>query len=105
MAVVSLAAAREERTPHWQGQAICLGCRHIWEASAPVGVNDSLECPACNLTKGAVRNLWAAPDGALELQCNCGSHVLTAYKRASDGLMVVRCIGCGTDLTHAFYEG
>lgn len=105
MSVISFAKAREERTPRWEGQAVCLGCRHIWDAIAPIGTNDSLECPSCDLPKGVIRNLFGAPAGALELHCDCGSHVLTAYKRASDGLFVVRCIGCGADLTSAFFEG
>lgn len=101
--VVSLCEIREARLPHWRGKAICLGCRHVWEAAAPIGVVDGLECPDCSLPKGVVKNLWAAPEGSAELQCtDCGSHVLTCYIR-KDGLKVVRCIGCGLDLTDTFF--
>jgi hypothetical protein len=68
-AVLSLAAAREERTPHLHGAAQCIGCQHKWEAVAPVGTVE-LECPACHLPKGAFVNQVMRGTG--RFVCNCG---------------------------------
>lgn len=104
MTVVSLAAAREERKPHWQGACVCLACRHEWEGVGPIGDHTGLDCPSCELPKGATKYLVGAQPGDLELLCDCGCEALTAYHRKSDGLKRVQCMACGTDLTHAFYE-
>lgn len=40
--------------PHLQGPAVCLVCKHQWEAVAPVGTDAAtLECPECHAFKGA----------------------------------------------------
>jgi DNA-directed RNA polymerase subunit RPC12/RpoP len=101
--IVSLKAAREERQPHWLGTVQCVGCKQEWEAVAPIGTR-WLECPACGLPKGHPKHPFAAAEGDLVLECaECGGEALTAYKRK--GRMWVRCMGCGNDLTHAFYTG
>lgn len=100
---MSLAAAREERTPHWQGECVCLSCRHVWEGVGPMGKISGLECPSCSLPQGHTRWPFGAPVGAAFLVCDCGCEALTAYK--NKGRFNVKCMACGTDLTHAFYEG
>lgn len=99
--VVSLAAAREERTPHWEGTAYCTGCHHEWEAVAPLE-SRWIDCPACGANKGCPKRPFGAAEGDLLLTCtSCGGEALTAYQRK--GRMWVRCMGCGADLTDAFY--
>lgn len=104
MSVVSLAAAREERRPHWQGACLCMACRHEWEGVGPVGDHVGLECPQCGALKGITKHLYGAQAGDLELRCDCGCEALTSYCRQTDGLKRIQCMACGTDLTHAFYE-
>lgn len=102
MSVVSLAAKREERGPHWEGKCVCLGCRHEWHGVGPMGSTVCLECPSCGLPKGVVKNLFGARVGDIELRCDCGCEALTAYKR--DGYKWVLCMACGTDLTESFFR-
>lgn len=99
--VVSLAAAREERTPHWEGTCICLGCRHEWHGVGPVG-NPEITCPECDLPKGVAKFLFGAQPGDLMFTCLCGSEALTAYQRA--GKFWLRCMACGTDHTEAVFD-
>lgn len=101
--VISLAAHREENTPHWSGQCVCLGCRHEWEGVGPMGATISLECPSCSLPKGVIKNLFGAQAGDAVLLCNCGSEALTAYKR--HGHKWLRCMACGTDQTNTLFDG
>lgn len=100
MTIISLAAAREERQPHWRGTAYCVGCKEEWQAVAPIGTM-SLDCPACELPKGVPKYPFGADEGDLLLVCDCGCEALTAYRRK--GLFYVKCMACGTDLTHSFY--
>lgn len=103
--VVSLADAKAARQPHWTGSCVCLGCRHEWVGVGPSpfeGVN--LDCPECKLPKGTVKYPFGASAGDMVLTCNhCGGEALTAYVR--DNLHYVRCMGCGNDLTDAFFSG
>jgi hypothetical protein len=100
VSVVSLAEARAERTPHWAGTAYCVGCQHEWVAAAPMGTMN-LECPACALPKGRPKYPFSASAGDLLLVCDCGCEALYAYKR--EGKFYTKCMGCGGDLTEAFY--
>lgn len=101
MTVVSLAAEREARQPHWEGTVHCVGCQHEWEAVAPIGTM-WLDCPACHLPKGTPKHPFGPSVGDWALVCTgCGGEALTAYKRK--GFMRVRCMGCGSDMTNAFY--
>jgi len=100
MTVISLAAAREERQPHWAGNVYCIGCHHEWVGVGPLGTM-FVDCPSCGLPKGTPKHPFMADDGDLVFACNCGCEVMTAYKRK--GNLYVRCMGCGTDQTHAFY--
>ena len=69
-AVLSLAAAREEREPHLTGAARCVACRHEWVAVAPVGTH-TLECPACASTKGYFVNEVMRGNDRFVCHCEC----------------------------------
>ena len=94
--------AEEPEGRHWTGPAKCVGCGHRWVAVAPVGTV-WLDCPSCLSPKGHAHHAFAAPDGAAVLVCNtCPSEALEAYIHA--GRAYVMCMGCGADLTEAFYD-
>ncbi len=104
--VISFAAAKAEREPHWSGKCVCLGCRHEWEGVGPIGVTVGLQCPACDLPKGVCKHPFGAQEGDSVLTCShCGGEALTAYMRAKDRLLMVKCMSCGVDLTDVFYNG
>lgn len=103
MTVISLAAKRAEREPHWEGACVCVACRHEWRAVGALGTFTGLQCPSCELPKGVVKYFFGADAGDMELRCDCGCEALTAYKRARDGLKVLRCMNCGTDLTNTYF--
>lgn len=103
MSVVSFAAAKEARQPHWEGQCVCLGCRHEWQGVGPIGTHVGLECPSCDLPKGTVKYPFGAQVGDLEFRCLCGCEAMAVYKRRSDGLFITRCMGCGEDQKAAIY--
>jgi hypothetical protein len=93
---------RDARRPHWEGTGHCVGCRHEWEGVGPSGVL-WVECPSCGLPKGTPKYPFGAVEGDTLLTCTpCGGEALTAYYR--DGHLWVRCMGCGTDLTEAFFS-
>jgi hypothetical protein len=104
--VISLAAAKEERQPHWAGSCHCLECKHEWAGVGPVGTVAHLECPQCHLPKGVVRNLFGPDEGDHALVCtDCGNDTFTIYKRKKDLLKVVACLACGLDCTDGFFDG
>lgn len=102
MTVASLCAAREARQLHWEGPAVCLGCRHEWVAVAPEGTSSNLRCPSCDLPKGTAKFPFGASTGDTVLVCHCGSEALTAYQHG--GRLYVRCMACGTDQTDVFFD-
>jgi hypothetical protein len=103
VSVISLAKAREERTPHSEGVRVCLGCRHTWRGVAPIGLNTGLECPSCTLPKGVTKYLYDCADGDSILVCDCGCEAIFVYLRATDRLKFARCMACGTDLTESYF--
>ncbi len=103
MSVVDFAAAKRDRTPSWEGPCICLHCRHEWTGVGEMGVVSGLECPSCGLGKGVTKWPFASKPGDMVLMCNCGCEAMTAYKRAVDRLLVVRCMNCGADQTDTFF--
>lgn len=79
MSVVDFEAKRKEAedratqtTPHLQGRARCLACKHEWEAVAPCGVTE-MECPQCACLQGRWRNYIMPPDGTPIWTCDCGN--------------------------------
>jgi len=102
--VISLAAYKEEREPHWAGDCICIGCGHEWVGVGPVGVVGGLECPSCTLPKGHIKHLFGPEEGDAVFTCQtCGSIAMVNYKRR--GWLYTRCMGCGTDHTDDIYGG
>ncbi len=73
-------------TKHMSGHALCVGCKHEWEAVAPLGTA-WLTCPNCDTNKGRFVN-YVEPPGE-RWECNCGSQLFFATK---DGMM---CPNCG----------
>jgi hypothetical protein len=92
--IVSLADARADRSPHLSGRAECIGCRHSWEAVAPLGTVQ-LECPACGLPKGAWACEVVRDDQVWE--CNCGGQLFRIAKHCGP-----YCANCGTEATGWF---
>jgi hypothetical protein len=84
--ILSLAKAREERSPHLSGRAVCIGCKHVWQAVAPVGTVE-LECPACGLEKGRYAGL--VETATRRWTCNCGNDL---FHITTDDIY---CVGCG----------
>lgn len=95
--------AVDDRSPHWVGRCVCMGCRHEWESADPFGAHNDLTCPSCSLPKGVAKFLFGGEVGDMTLTCaSCGGEALTAYLRR--GLQYVRCMTCGHDLTNAFFN-
>ncbi len=85
-ALVSLAAARQERTPHLSGEAKCIGCQHQWVAVAPIGAV-MLDCPVCSLPKGRMVNP-CLHEGSTWV-CACGNDLFRISPTAG-----VYCTNC-----------
>lgn len=90
------------RNEMWaQGSAVCIGCRHEWEAVAPVGTHQ-LECPKCHTMKGIFRHPFGSAPGDSVFQCNCGCEAMTAYFHK--GKFWFQCMSCGIDHTDAIFD-
>ena len=95
--------AVDDRSSHWAGRCVCMGCRHEWEGVGPIGNHEGLNCPSCELPKGVIKFLFGGAEGDMTLTCaSCGGEALTAYLRK--GRQYVRCMACGHDLTNAFFD-
>lgn len=83
---------RKEAGQHLRGSAICLTCRHDWEAVAPVGTT-CLECPECGTQRGS----WLYPVlpavGDVRWLCSCGSELFSLIMPGR-----AMCAGCGKDV-------
>ena len=77
-----------DETPHLQGSAVCLGCRHRWQAVAPVGTFE-FECPSCHTNMGRILNEVVRQKEPV-WTCHCGNQ----YFLATDQGMY--CPNCGT---------
>lgn len=67
-------AEEEKPSPHIQGPAMCLACKHEYTAVVPVGADVSkMECPAC----GAMRATFAThiENSGAHWHCQCGNHL------------------------------
>ena len=78
----------QKTEPHGQGPARCIGCRHNWQAVAPVGTVE-LECPECHTMKGRFLNIFGTYEDEPVWTCKCGNDLfrITATKTL--------CINCG----------
>ena len=74
------------RRPHRAGPAVCLQCRHEWEAVSPLDTI-ALECPKCKTMQGVYVGL--SKTELPQLQCNCGSFYFHIDTRSS------YCCHCG----------
>ena len=79
---------KPEKDPHGQGEALCIGCGHEWQAVAPVGVT-RFECPECHAMKGLWRFEFAPAEGQMVRECNCGNQL---FYLTPDGHL---CANCG----------
>ena len=86
---MSVVQFKPRETPNMQGSAYCMGCKHTWQAVAPVGTTD-LQCPECQSMKGRFVN-GCAPEDHIEVrECNCGNQLFWLTR---EGHM---CANCGT---------
>lgn len=67
--------------PTAHGEAFCLGCGHVWEAVAPVGVT-RFECPSCHAEKGLWKFEFMLPIGSLVRECDCGNQLFYCRRKA-----------------------
>lgn len=106
MSVVEFRPRETPRKPdeQWASDtAICIGCRHEWNAVAQLGTR-WLECPGCGAMKGIFKKPFGADEGDSVYRCNiCESEAMTAFYR--DGLFYFQCMNCGVDHTDAIFGG
>lgn len=62
----------EEAVQHGQGTALCIACRHEWQAVVPTGTTE-FECPACGTMKGKWKFEFR-PEAPV-WTCNCGNDI------------------------------
>ena len=87
---INLSEERFKRWPHLAGEAMCIACKHVWAAVAPVGTMQ-LECPACKAERGQWRYPFNADTGQQIFICNtCNSTNFAVQPHR------VLCVGCGT---------
>lgn len=67
-------AAAEKPTPHFDGPAVCLACKHEWHAAIPVGEDPcKMTCPACNAERGTFATHIETK--GQHWHCACGNHL------------------------------
>lgn len=82
----------EKKEPHLEGTALCLSCRHEWEAVVPKAAvleTDWLQCPACHLQKAKFK--WPFYFGESNWNCGCGNDL---FRISPD---FVYCPNCGRE--------
>lgn len=84
--IIDFTAARLEREPHSTGLAVCLDCKHEWQAVAPAEVM-WLECPACGLERGRFKHHHERED--MHWECACGNDLFSITPEG------VYCPNCG----------
>lgn len=92
--VVDFQAKALENSPHLEGEAVCVHCKHVWAAVAPVHINNGLECPECKLRRGVWRYNVEVNENEIRYKCN---HCTSEYFMVT--LTSVFCIGCGNRTT------
>lgn len=83
----------QKKEKHVEGPAICLDCKHEWEAVIPQDSIESaldwLECPNCHLHKGRFKyKFTAGPDIWI---CACGNDLFQITSEC------VYCPNCGQE--------
>lgn len=93
MSVTDISKAREARNPQRTGIARCIGCKHEWVATAPVGA-PYVDCPECEAKMGRfIAPALLQPDEA-RVQCSlCGSQLFMVTAQ-----LVLHCVSCGNDV-------
>lgn len=81
-------AEPEETEATLNGKALCIECRHEWDAVAPEGVQ-CFECPSCGTHKGTWMGVVEPP--AERWECNCGGQLFFVTSTGFD------CARCGTE--------
>ena len=81
---------KERQEPHIGGTAMCMNCKHEWQAVLPQSCewwNNAIECPKCHTERGVMKYNCAPGDEIW--QCNCGSiHFVICNKD-------LMCVNCG----------
>lgn len=85
--IISLAQRKLENDHHLSGPAVCMACKHEWEAVVPVGTIE-LECPNCHIHKGLLK-YGCEPTTAWV--CGCGCHVFMLSGESHEMI----CWNCG----------
>ena len=73
--------------PMMRGTALCIACKHEWQATAPVGTSQ-LECPSCTAHRGVFKHP-CEPSGGTRFVCDCSSDLFFILR---DGM---QCRECG----------
>jgi hypothetical protein len=73
--------------PHMEGPALCLACKHKWQAVSPLGVFN-FECPSCQSFKGTYEGM-VHKYPAWECSCGCRYFGITPEQ--------LFCINCGVE--------
>jgi len=66
---------KKDEGPHATGEAFCMHCKYEWVATAPIGLNERFECPACTSHKGMFKYQFAPSDDDELYECNCGNQL------------------------------
>lgn len=86
---------RPEKDPHLEGVAVCAACRHEWQAVAPVGTAESLECPSCGTLKGTMKEFCMLENFDSVWECmECRGTLMRAYMLESTPCLM--CASCGS---------
>jgi DNA-directed RNA polymerase subunit RPC12/RpoP len=91
--VVDFKKAKEERTPHFVGEMVCLRCEHKWEGRYPMPMKDWYECPECKVCQGVTNTPFGASYEFICTQCD-GAH-FGFMKETPVSPIVTRCRRCG----------
>jgi hypothetical protein len=83
------AEADSPEVPHIQGPAICLACKHEWQAVIDARADPSkMECPSCTAMRGVfATHVEQAGD---HWTCNCGNHLFGITRQGT------YCCCCGS---------
>jgi predicted nucleic acid-binding Zn ribbon protein len=63
----------DSKKPHLEGRAVCVKCKHEWEAVVPIGTLN-LECPNCSLFYGRLMHAIIRKEDHWE--CICGNDLM-----------------------------